>query len=513
MIAYEWLAEQRDFLVVDTETTVVNNEYHIVQIAIVPVIGGDVADDPHDQYSTFVNPGVPIDAQSQQIHHITDAMVEDAPSFAEIVDTIDAWFARVGAVFVAHNSGFDITRLLEEYKRAGRQMFDVPVLDTMHLPTSLNYPLPAGGHNLDAVAEAFGFTRPASEAHDATSDALLTARTLTGLLEYAAGTRAIVDWVHLHQVAGGVTTASFTVPKKQRPRTHPQISDAHLATHTALETRLTLERAEQWADQVVECATLGCDLLQAKCEAGVPFANVLYPLLEQRRTPIPPGWQLNTFLPGYLILAQHAIRKMAAQSWWKKHRFIRDLPTCDRENLTAVLCPDCRLGEACPPDISHQFLAVTAADMVGQPMPSQQARDILRYVGNRNRLDSWINDGTPELAGYALYLLLTQYEGEGNRTGVSRAKSFAQTLGLDRVEPRLAMAVALDLFATSKLLDLDTLVADIVAKANTDPAYAQVESWYVTVSSPRPHRPAPSQRSEPWNARPRDRVTTTRFKI
>ena len=221
-------------------------------------------------------------------------------------------------MFVAHNAGFDNARLVEEYGRVGRTIFDVPVLDTMHLPAALDYPLPAGGRNLEAVAQAFGYTRPASEAHDAASDALLTGRTLTGLLRYAAGTRIVVDWVPLHERAGGVTTASIGLPgKKARAHTHPPIPDSHFATHTALESRLTVKRAEQWADEVVACAYLGCDFLQAKCEAAIPFADVLYPLLEQRQSAIPHGWKMNTFLPGYLTLAQHAIRKAAAQSWWR----------------------------------------------------------------------------------------------------------------------------------------------------------------------------------------------------
>ena len=186
---------------------------------------------------------------------------------------------------------------------------------------------------------------------------------------------------------------------------------------------------------------------------------------------------------------------------------------CDRTNLTAVLCPAYRVGDACAPDVAHQYLAVTAADMVDQPIPAQQAKDLLRKVGRSNRLQTWIHNGIPELAGYVAYLLITQFEGEGNRTGASRAKTFAQTLDLEKVEPQLAMMVAVDLLATGKLLDLDILVADIATRANTDPTYAKIDSWYLAVSHPRSHRPAPTKRCEPWNARPLNRVTTTRFKV
>ena len=58
-----------------------------------------------EEWSTLVNPGVPIPPEIQALTGITNDMVRAAPRFAAIADEIAARTAN--AVFVAHNARFD----------------------------------------------------------------------------------------------------------------------------------------------------------------------------------------------------------------------------------------------------------------------------------------------------------------------------------------------------------------------------------------------------------------------
>ncbi len=96
-------------LFIDLETTGINfGKDRIIQIgAILP--GGK-------EYKTFVNPGMPIPKDSIEIHHITDDMVADAPSFKDVAeDMID--ILNKTKYFVAYNFLFDFQMLQAELNR------------------------------------------------------------------------------------------------------------------------------------------------------------------------------------------------------------------------------------------------------------------------------------------------------------------------------------------------------------------------------------------------------------
>ena len=95
----------------DTETTGVRPDKDaIIEIA---------AFDPitKENYVSFVNPGVPIPPDATAIHHITDEMVQSAPSFAKVAEELVA-FCGEKAVLIAHNNDrFDKIFLQHEFKR------------------------------------------------------------------------------------------------------------------------------------------------------------------------------------------------------------------------------------------------------------------------------------------------------------------------------------------------------------------------------------------------------------
>jgi len=153
---------------VDLETTGGNAlRDRVIDAGIVLMSGGRVV----EEYSTLINPGVRIPYAIQQFTGITEAMVADAPPFAEVCEEI---LGRLeGRLFVAHNARFDYGFLRGEFRRIGRR-FRAPVLCTVRLSRALT---PAErGHNLDAVMARYGIECAAR--HRALGDAQVLAELL-----------------------------------------------------------------------------------------------------------------------------------------------------------------------------------------------------------------------------------------------------------------------------------------------------------------------------------------------
>jgi DNA polymerase III subunit epsilon len=135
---------------VDVETTGSSPERaRVTEVGVVRVdFDGDAI--RVDEWSTLVNPGVPIPSEIQWLTGITNEMVRVAPSFADIAQAV---FDRLdGAVFVAHNARFDYGFLRAEFNRAGLS-FVAKTLCTVRLSRYL-YPDRAP-HTLDAIIDRF----------------------------------------------------------------------------------------------------------------------------------------------------------------------------------------------------------------------------------------------------------------------------------------------------------------------------------------------------------------------
>ncbi len=147
---------------VDLETTGgAATEDRITEVGII-----EVDDDGVREWSSLVNPGVPIPAFIQSLTGITDAMVAQAPSFAQLADQIAARLAD--RVFIAHNARFDYGFLKNEFRRTGHD-FRPPVLCTVRLSRKL---FPGfERHNLDTIAERHRLQ--VTERHRALGDAQL----------------------------------------------------------------------------------------------------------------------------------------------------------------------------------------------------------------------------------------------------------------------------------------------------------------------------------------------------
>jgi hypothetical protein len=111
-----WAADaltDKDVVVLDTETTGLEDDARIVEISVLAVDGTVLLD-------TLVNPGQPI-GEASYIHGITDAMVADAPSFSEVLPQLSE--ALAGRRCLIYNEPYDVGRLRHEltlhYQAAG----------------------------------------------------------------------------------------------------------------------------------------------------------------------------------------------------------------------------------------------------------------------------------------------------------------------------------------------------------------------------------------------------------
>ncbi|MFC3032866.1 exonuclease domain-containing protein [Pseudoalteromonas fenneropenaei] len=131
---------EQPYLVVDLETTGGNAQNdRITEVAIVTLVAGKIV----DSWSTLVNPERHIPRFITELTGISDEMVRTAPTFAEVMDTIEGKLAA--GIFVAHNVNFDYGFLKHSFARFSRP-FQRPKLCTVqlarkHLPGHSSYSL------------------------------------------------------------------------------------------------------------------------------------------------------------------------------------------------------------------------------------------------------------------------------------------------------------------------------------------------------------------------------------
>lgn len=113
------------YAIVDIETTGGSpKDSKITEIAIYKHDGDKVI----DEYSTLINPEIPIPPFIVRLTGITDNMVANSPRFHEVAKEIIQF--TDGCVFVAHNVGFDYGVIRAEYRSLGFD-FRLPHLCTV----------------------------------------------------------------------------------------------------------------------------------------------------------------------------------------------------------------------------------------------------------------------------------------------------------------------------------------------------------------------------------------------
>lgn len=168
------------YAVFDTETTgLLPHKDEIVQIGAVRVVNGRIV--AGERLDQLVNPGCPIPPASTKVHHVTDAMVQNAPDIGKAGALFHSFASN--SVIVAHNAPFDMA-FLHRHKARMDVEWDHPILDTVLLSAVLFGA--SQTHTLDALCDRLEVTIPPELRHTALGDAQATAEVLVRMLPMLA---------------------------------------------------------------------------------------------------------------------------------------------------------------------------------------------------------------------------------------------------------------------------------------------------------------------------------------
>ncbi len=147
----------------DTETTGIRSDKdRIIEIAAYNPL-------TKESFCELINPGMPIPPEATSVHHITDAMVENAASFA-IVGKAFIDFCGPGAVLIAHNNdAFDKPFLEAECRRNELVLPSWPYVDSLKWARKYRSDLPR--HPLQFLREVYGIA--SNQAHRALDDVIV----------------------------------------------------------------------------------------------------------------------------------------------------------------------------------------------------------------------------------------------------------------------------------------------------------------------------------------------------
>jgi len=172
------------FIVLDLETSgaAPSTGAAITEIGAVKVKGGQVI----GEFQSFVNPGVAISPFITELTGITDQMLKDAPTIAEIFPTFLEFLGPESEnVLVAHNAPFDIGFLKAAANFLERPWPTHHVADTARLARYVLTKDEVINCKLSTLAAFFGaITAPN---HRALDDAKATVDVLHGIIERLGG--------------------------------------------------------------------------------------------------------------------------------------------------------------------------------------------------------------------------------------------------------------------------------------------------------------------------------------
>ncbi|MEC0280138.1 MULTISPECIES: ATP-dependent DNA helicase DinG [Bacillus] len=167
--------KKQRFVVIDVETTGNSPKKgdKIIQIAAVVIENGQIT----ERFSKYINPNKSIPVFIEQLTGITNQMVENQPPFKAVAEEV--FHLLDGAYFVAHNIHFDLGFVKHELHKAGFQLPDCEVLDTVEL-SRIAFP-GFEGYKLTELSEELQLRH--DQPHRADSDAEVTGLIFLEILE------------------------------------------------------------------------------------------------------------------------------------------------------------------------------------------------------------------------------------------------------------------------------------------------------------------------------------------
>lgn len=501
----------RPFLVLDTEYCADpdGDAGRLVSLAITRVVRGKRVRD-RELYAVM-NPGVPIDPDTQAVHGFSNADVVRKRKFGHYAPAIVAALAEPGAVLVCH-TGADVRVLRRELERlddaAAEQglptapvgvadLPELPIVDTSTLPRLLRHP-GTGNRAVVSLATLCAATGVRNtQAHHARADARATADALIKLLLHAAATLSHDSIEMLLADHDRGTTHQPRLPLFIRSRrTAPTLPAGHLARHTAPLTHAgTLTERQAWVGLAAECVGLRCPHLrtEAALAAAENGAALLERLVALLPTATEPG-QAGTLLGAVAELidagapwgdppaAQPTLLHTRAMTWWAK---VRDQVEASAPCSSAGRCPDCWDGAGCPRDTLYQ--PVTRVATLGAEGALTREAVKHRLFGNQpaRRINTWPHYH-PREAAYMVWLVAA-WSREHDRDD-SRYLDAATARGVATAEPRLALLLCERMSETQGYAAAKALAEQALSQTTTDPAYDELRLWTIWHEQAAEHR-------------------------
>ena len=171
-----WRLIQQPFLVLDTETTGLDETAEVCQAALVDGANGQLV------FNELVRPSVPIPAEASRVHGITDATVANSPCWPDLFPRFVELVA--GRPLAIYNAAYDWRVINQSSRRYGLPELSATTTCIMNLAAVWwgdwsewhgNY----RWQRLGIVACELGIDT--SGAHDAAADALMTWKVIQAL--------------------------------------------------------------------------------------------------------------------------------------------------------------------------------------------------------------------------------------------------------------------------------------------------------------------------------------------
>ena len=489
------------------------------------------------QLSWLVDPGCPVDEESQRTHHLTDDDLADAPTFGEVWADFAPLLAPARGetvVLAAHYCSFDIPILRREVARAGHTMPDLPLLDTWGKLADIAG-LTLTGRRLPDVLAALGLTN--AEHHNALADATATARAARVLLERAEE-RGQGDLAALLDACGDGRTGTVKPTRRGGGRLAvpeaPPLPETHLERHGRAWKRTDPDA--DWISFFGECAALRCDGLAAHAETmhATVFRRILFDVLGSvaaRKDGGATATVLGALVPvlGTVPKTLPALRAegprptrltgqsgrrgtAAALAVWLD-TLLAGVPRCPDDEP----CPSCRDGLGCPRDTWPAGLAPA--------MFEPTARAATGYWNTRIASIDEAVRGTPGRAYLTVQAALPALADAGLRAACAfwREQSEPETAlaVADQAwrqggcrDPEIAVTRAMRTAAAGRPADIAAAIADChkalaLRARSTDPAWDRLESMVAALDGrlarlempapgrPHPRKPPPPPRPAP----------------
>lgn len=248
----------RPLVVLDCETACPQGPPHLVELAAVRVVEGEV----EDTFHSLVAPPIPVHPDATEVHGLTDDDLRRAPLVVEVLPRFTAW---VGSDWMAaHNAGADTAILGFEYARAGLEPPPGPFLDSLAL--ARRWIPEAPDHRLATLRQELELED--GEGHRALTDAVHAWKVIEECLERAGGLEAA-------RLGKLVATPPLTLPDRRPapPRLSPRLRPLERATTSGEPVRLVYAR-EDGAPTPLDVVPRflfrrkGKDYLEAECRAS-----------------------------------------------------------------------------------------------------------------------------------------------------------------------------------------------------------------------------------------------------